>query len=116
MSSSAEQIVLLNQSLIIQIPASLLKISRGAVHANQAVDGIREVVEKNGYELALLEKYTDVNDLYKAVADADALIVRSDKVTKEVIDHAKNLKIVVRVAPVSTTSTLRPARPAESWP
>jgi len=64
--------------------------------AKIAVDGIREVVEKNGYELALLEKYTDVNDLYKAVADADALIVRSDKVTKEVIDHAKNLKIVVR--------------------
>ena len=64
--------------------------------AKIAVDGIREVVEKNGYELALLEKYTDVNDLYKAVADADALIVRSDKVTKDVIDHANNLKIVVR--------------------
>ena len=64
--------------------------------AKVAVDGIREVVEKNGYQLALLEKYTDVNDLYKAVADADALIVRSDKVTKEVLDHAKNLKIVVR--------------------
>ena len=64
--------------------------------AKIAVDGIREVVEKNGYELALLEKYTDVNDLYKVVADADALIVRSDKVTKEVIDHANNLKIVVR--------------------
>ena len=64
--------------------------------AKIAVDGIREVVEKNGYELALLEKYTDVNDLYKAVSDADALIVRSDKVTKEVIDHANNLKIVVR--------------------
>lgn len=64
--------------------------------AKVAVDGIREVVEKNGYELALLEKYTDVNQFYDAVADADALIVRSDKVTKEVIDHAKNLKIVVR--------------------
>src|SRR5574344_472145 len=64
--------------------------------AKVAVDGIREVVEKNGYELALLEKYTDVNDFYKAVADADALIVRSDKVTKEVIDAAKQLKIVVR--------------------
>jgi Phosphoglycerate dehydrogenase and related dehydrogenases len=64
--------------------------------AKVAVDGIRKVVEAAGYELALLEKYTDVNDLYKAVADADALIVRSDKVTKEVIEHAKNLKIVVR--------------------
>ena len=64
--------------------------------AKVAVDGIREVVEKNGYELALLEKYTDVNDLYAAVADADAMIVRSDKVTKEVLEHANNLKIVVR--------------------
>ena len=64
--------------------------------AKVAVDGIRNVVEGAGYEMALLEKYTDVNELYEAVADADALIVRSDKVTKEVIDHAKNLKIVVR--------------------
>ncbi|MBP3254122.1 MAG: 3-phosphoglycerate dehydrogenase [Bacteroidales bacterium] len=64
--------------------------------AKAAVDGIREIVDKAGFELSLLEKYTDVNDFYKAVEDADALIVRSDKVTKEVVDHAKNLKIVVR--------------------
>ncbi len=64
--------------------------------AKAAVDGIREVVEKNGHTLALLEKYTSVDQFYATVADADALIVRSDKVTKEVIDHAKNLKIVVR--------------------
>ncbi len=64
--------------------------------AKTAVDGIREIVENAGFQLALLEKYADVNDLYAAVADADAMIVRSDKVTKEVIDHAKNLKIVVR--------------------
>lgn len=64
--------------------------------AKAAVNGIREIIEKAGYELCLLEKYTDVNDFYKAVADVDALIVRSDKVTQEVIDAAKNLKIVVR--------------------
>ncbi len=64
--------------------------------AKAAVDGIRKIVEDAGFELALLEKYTDVNDFYKAVADADALIVRSDKVTKDVVEHAKNLKIVVR--------------------
>ncbi len=64
--------------------------------AKTAVEGIRNIVEGAGYTLALLEKYTDVNDFYKAVADADALIVRSDKVTKEVIAAAKNLKIVVR--------------------
>ena len=64
--------------------------------AKVAVDGIREVLEKNGHTLAVLEKYTSVDEFYAAVADVDALIVRSDKVTKEVIDHAKNLKIVVR--------------------
>ncbi len=64
--------------------------------AKAAVDGIRKIVEDAGNELCLLEKYTDVNDFYKAVADVDALIVRSDKVTKEVVDAAKNLKIVVR--------------------
>jgi len=64
--------------------------------AKVAVDGIRGIVEKAGHELALLEKYTDVSGFYAAVADADALIVRSDKVTKEVIDAAQQLKIVVR--------------------
>jgi D-3-phosphoglycerate dehydrogenase len=64
--------------------------------AKAAVDGIRNIVEGTGHELALLEKYTDVNDFYAAVKDADALIVRSDKVTKEVVDAAQNLKIVVR--------------------
>jgi len=64
--------------------------------AKAAVDGIRNIVESAGYELSLLEKYTDVQQFYDAVADADALIVRSDKVTKEVVDHAKKLKIVVR--------------------
>ena len=61
-----------------------------------AVDQIRGIVEKGGHEFATLEKYTDVQQLYAAVADADALIVRSDKVTKEVIAAAPKLKIVVR--------------------
>lgn len=61
-----------------------------------AVDGIRKVIEDAGYELALLEKYTDKADLLNAVADADALIIRSDKVDTEVLDAAKQLKIVVR--------------------
>ncbi|MDE5708915.1 MAG: 3-phosphoglycerate dehydrogenase, partial [Alistipes sp.] len=64
--------------------------------ARKAVEGIREIVEGAGYELALLEKYADKADLLTAVADADALIVRSDKVTAEVIAAARNLKIVVR--------------------
>lgn len=64
--------------------------------AKKAVDGIRSIVEEAGYELALLEKYTDKTQLLEAVADVDALIVRSDKVTREVIDAARNLRIVVR--------------------
>jgi D-3-phosphoglycerate dehydrogenase len=64
--------------------------------AKVAVEGIKQIVENAGYEMALLENYTDVNDLYQAVADADAMIVRSDKVTPEVVAHANNLKIVVR--------------------
>ncbi len=61
-----------------------------------AVDGIRRVIEEAGYELDLLEKYTDRADLLAAVANADGLIIRSDKVDAEVLDAAKNLKIVVR--------------------
>ena len=64
--------------------------------ARKAVDGIREIVAGAGYELALLEKYTDKAELLNAVADVDALIIRSDKVTAEVIAAAPNLKIVVR--------------------
>lgn len=64
--------------------------------AKVASDGIRNIVEKAGYELVTLEKYTDKGDLLKAVADVDAIIIRSDKITAEVIDAAKNLKIVVR--------------------
>ena len=64
--------------------------------AEVAVDGIRQIVEAAGCELILLEKYTDVSQLYDAVADAEGLIVRSDKVTAEVIAHAPKLKIVVR--------------------
>lgn len=64
--------------------------------AAAAVAGIREIVEQAGYELALLEKYASQEDLVAAVADADALIVRSDKVTAEVVQAAKQLKIVVR--------------------
>jgi len=61
-----------------------------------AVEGIKNILTTAGYETVMLEKYTSVDDFHKAVADVDALIVRSDKVTKEVIASALNLKIVVR--------------------
>nr|WP_129735537.1 NAD(P)-dependent oxidoreductase [Parabacteroides goldsteinii] len=61
-----------------------------------AVKGIREVVEAAGYELALLEKYTDKAQLLDAVKDANAVIIRSDIIDAPVLDAAKELKIVVR--------------------
>lgn len=61
-----------------------------------AVDGIRQVIDEAGYELVLLEKYADKQDLLNAVADVDAIIIRSDIVDQEVLDAANNLKIVVR--------------------
>ena len=61
-----------------------------------AVEGIKKEIEAAGYELALLEKYTEKAQLLDAVKDADALIIRSDKVDGEVLDAAKQLKIVVR--------------------
>ncbi|MDH6307806.1 D-3-phosphoglycerate dehydrogenase [Dysgonomonas sp. PFB1-18] len=64
--------------------------------AAEAVNGIRSVIEKAGYELVLLEKYTEKKQLLDAVAGADAAIIRSDIFDKEVLDAAKNMKIVVR--------------------
>ena len=64
--------------------------------AKVAVDGIKSVMEEAGYELAILEKYGEKANLLAAVADVDALIIRSDVVDAEVLDAAKQLKIVVR--------------------
>jgi D-3-phosphoglycerate dehydrogenase len=61
-----------------------------------AVKQIREVVETAGHELALLENYKNVSELLTAVSDADAMIVRSDLVTAEVLAAARKLRIVVR--------------------
>ena len=62
--------------------------------AKIAVDGIRKEIEAAGYELVLLEKYTDKAQLLDAVKDANAIIIRSDIIDAEVLDAAKELKIV----------------------
>lgn len=64
--------------------------------AAAAVEGIKKVAQEEGHEIVLLEKYQEKQQLLDAVADVDAMIVRSDNVDKEVLDAAKNLKIVVR--------------------
>ncbi len=64
--------------------------------APAAVESIKQIVEKAGFEFELFEKYAEQADFVKAVENANALIIRSDKVTKEVIEAAKSLEIVVR--------------------
>lgn len=64
--------------------------------APAAVNEIKKIIDEAGFEFALLEKYEDKSQLIKAVTDAEALIIRSDKANKEIIDAAKNLKIIVR--------------------
>lgn len=64
--------------------------------ASEAVTGIQNEIKNAGHELVLLEKYTSKAQLIEAVKDADALIVRSDKITSDVLDAAEKLKIIVR--------------------
>lgn len=64
--------------------------------AAEAVQGIKKEFEGTGHEVVILEKYETNEQLLDAVKDVDAMIVRSDKITAEVLDAAKNLKIVVR--------------------
>ncbi len=64
--------------------------------AASAVEGIKNIISGAGFEIALLEKYTEKQQLLEAVADVDAIIIRSDIIDAEVMDAAKNLKIVVR--------------------
>jgi len=64
--------------------------------AKAAVEGIKKIIEAAGYELALLENYTQKAELLQAAEDADAIIIRSDIIDKDVLEKSKNLKIVVR--------------------
>ncbi|MBW6497064.1 MAG: 3-phosphoglycerate dehydrogenase [Bacteroidales bacterium] len=61
-----------------------------------AVNGIKTVLDEAGYEMILLEKYTSVDEFKAAAAKADAMIIRSDQATREVIEAAPSVKIIVR--------------------
>ncbi len=73
--------------------------------AANAVKAIKEEIEKAGHELVLLEKYTEKAQLLDAVKDVEAMIVRSDNVTPDVMDAATKLKIIVRLVLVTILST-----------
>jgi D-3-phosphoglycerate dehydrogenase len=64
--------------------------------APQAVEGIKKIVEEAGYEFRLLEAYSDQKEFIEAVSDVDALIIRSDLATREVIEAGNRLKVIVR--------------------
>ncbi len=64
--------------------------------APSAINGIKTTLEEAGHNVILLEKYTVHDDLLHAVEDAEAMIVRSDKITQDVLDHAPKMKIIVR--------------------
>ncbi len=76
--------------------AKRVLIATAKPFASQAVEEIKNICEEKGYEFILKEKYAEQSDLVNAVKDVDALIVRSDKVTSEVIGNADDLKVVVR--------------------
>ncbi len=64
--------------------------------AEKAIKEMKDIAQSKGYELELLEKYQSPEELKKALATADALIVRSDKITKDIIDAAPDLKVIAR--------------------
>ena len=64
--------------------------------AADAVQKIKQVIDNAGYECILLEKYTDKSQLLDAVKDVNAIIIRSDIIDAEVLNAAKQLRIVVR--------------------
>jgi len=77
-------------------PMNKILIATEKPFAKVAVEGIRKIVEDAGFELVLLENYSQKVEFLQAVADVDAIIIRSDIVDRDVLEAAKNLKIVVR--------------------
>ena len=64
--------------------------------APEAVRQMKELVNQAGHELTLLEKYNDKSELINAINNTDAVIIRSDKITGEVLANSRQLKVIVR--------------------
>lgn len=74
------------------------------------LDGaVKAILSENGFT-AVQEPETPVLDLAKANADAAAIIVRSEKVTPEVMDALPELKLVVRAGAGFDNIDIRYAR------
>lgn len=77
-------------------------VATGKPFAPDAVTGIMNICKSAGYDLNVLEKYDGQDALIEAVKDANGLIGRSDKVTAEVINAAKNLEVVARAGAIAS--------------
>ena len=75
---------------------SIILLATEKPFTKETVQEIRNIIEKSGNTFKLLENYKDKQELIDSVKDINGLIIRSDKITKEIIDAAKNLKIIVR--------------------
>jgi len=61
-----------------------------------ARDEVVAIIKQAGYTANVLESYKGKGPLLDAIASADAAIVRSDAIDAEVLEAAKQLKLVVR--------------------
>ena len=83
-------------ALLASINTSEILLATEKPFTKETVEDIKKLVEKSGNTFKLLEKYKTKQELMDSIKDVDAIIVRSDKITKEIIDSSKNLKVIAR--------------------
>ena len=83
-------------ALFASINTSTILLATEKPFTKEAVEDIKKIIEKSGNTFKLLEKYKTKQELMDSIKDVDAIIVRSDKITKEVIDSSNNLKVIAR--------------------
>ena len=83
-------------ALLASINTSEILLATEKPFTKETVEDIKKLVEKSGNTFKLLEKYKTKEELMDSIKDADAIIVRSDKITKEIMDSSNNLKVIAR--------------------
>ena len=83
-------------ALLATINTSEILLATEKPFTKETVEDIKKLVEKSGNTFKLLEKYKTKQELMDSIKDANAIIVRSDKITKEIMDSSNNLKVIAR--------------------
>ena len=83
-------------ALLASINTSEILLATEKPFTKETVEDIKKLVEKSGNTFKLLEKYKTKQELMDSIKDANAIIVRSDKITKEIMDSSNNLKVIAR--------------------